>query len=487
MAFGILVIRVLNLFRISIVDIRIWRSGSVAVALALLLSGCESPQMQGTPFYTGEYEMSWGPVEDRINLWPLVYYREPVLSILWPLVELSGDYFAFRPFLSVYGLDEGKKVYNVLWPIAQFDRRTGSSRVFPLFWGKDYKTFFPLYWHCGHPFSLSGGYDRLIPLWWFDRDRGGYDAYLLGPFIHFKDRYSEKGWHVWPFMGSYASESSAYRFMLWPLGHQWSGQGGLQKGNTILPFYYYERDPSGSLFISLPYSRSHGTDGCGWQLIPPLFYHSMRHGGSRLLTPLYSCGRNTFGADTWSLLIPFYYTQKKDDERLLATLLGGFRKDKESLSWMAFPFLSGGRKCEREGEVWIAGPLGHASWDKDSRTHHVFPFYYLSADKSGSLFVSLPWSRGTRTDGSSWQLIPPLFYRFKGNDRSTLITPAYARGVQDGGKTRWHTALPLYYYRNAPDEKVLATLIGGIPDQFQRTALVDLSVTLWREERRGWR
>jgi len=43
--------------------------------LLLFFAGCATNAMKGTPFYTGEWEERTGPVEDRVALWPLVYYR----------------------------------------------------------------------------------------------------------------------------------------------------------------------------------------------------------------------------------------------------------------------------------------------------------------------------------------------------------------------------------------------------------------------------
>ena len=31
------------------------------------------------------------------HLWPLVYYRDPALSVLWPIGEKTDEHFAIRP------------------------------------------------------------------------------------------------------------------------------------------------------------------------------------------------------------------------------------------------------------------------------------------------------------------------------------------------------------------------------------------------------
>ncbi|MBR1870243.1 MAG: hypothetical protein IJ802_00255, partial [Kiritimatiellae bacterium] len=115
----------------------------LAVAAALLLGGCAMKEFSSTPFYTGKTVKFTAAPEERVNLWPLAYYREPVASVAWPLVSWGGDHFAVRPLYSRYGRE-----YNVLWPLAQFDTKYGNNRILPFFWGKDrYNSLFPLYFY----------------------------------------------------------------------------------------------------------------------------------------------------------------------------------------------------------------------------------------------------------------------------------------------------------------------------------------------------
>ena len=96
----------------------------------LLAGGCATEAMKGTPFFAGEFRQRQGPVEDRVNLWPLLYYRDPALSLLWPVGEyVRKEQLAVRPLFSVYHLDqpEGRE-WNVLWPIFQQDERSGDGR-----------------------------------------------------------------------------------------------------------------------------------------------------------------------------------------------------------------------------------------------------------------------------------------------------------------------------------------------------------------------
>ena len=124
-----------------------------AVGLSLL-SGCTMKEFSSTPFYEGNTVKYTGAVEDRINLWPVAYWREPVGSVAWPLVSFGSDHFALRPLYSQYkksGMGEYDE-YNVLWPIAQFDTDDRDYRIFPFFWGRDYSNhpyicLFPIAWY----------------------------------------------------------------------------------------------------------------------------------------------------------------------------------------------------------------------------------------------------------------------------------------------------------------------------------------------------
>jgi hypothetical protein len=151
---------------------------------AALLAGCANPDFKSTPYYTDDAGFNKGSDEDRVPLWPLVYYKNPALSVLWPFIEKTDEYFAIRPLMSAYSGVGEKDVYSFLWPIASFDGRSDENRVFPIFWGKDYFAAFPLYWHFGHPTGLDGGSDSFIPLWYYSKDRAGSDTYLLWPLIH---------------------------------------------------------------------------------------------------------------------------------------------------------------------------------------------------------------------------------------------------------------------------------------------------------------
>ena len=74
----------------------------LAVVALLESVGCHMREFSSTPLYSGSDVKFTGAVEDRVNLWPLAYWREPVGSIAWPLVSWGDDHLAFRPVYSQY-------------------------------------------------------------------------------------------------------------------------------------------------------------------------------------------------------------------------------------------------------------------------------------------------------------------------------------------------------------------------------------------------
>ena len=142
-----------------------------AMAALLAVAGCTTAQRKTTPFYHREAtgKGTSVPAEkvgsaakteaeratDRVNLWPVAYWRRPVGSVLWPLLTFSEDHWALWPLYSQFRQDgaDGKwDEFNVLWPWMQFDAKARNYRVFPVFWGHDETKGTP--------------YFGLVPLWW---------------------------------------------------------------------------------------------------------------------------------------------------------------------------------------------------------------------------------------------------------------------------------------------------------------------------------
>jgi hypothetical protein len=348
----------------------------LTVAALLSLVGCRTVYMKATPFYTGEYEKTEGPAEKRVNVWPLLYYRKPALSVLWPLGEVTDDHVAARPLVAVYKLDKDERQWRFLWPLAQFDFDTDRHRVFPVFWWDGGFTVFPLVWygrddHC-----------HLFPLWMHSKGSGGHDTWALWPIFRLKQEENEQGFHVWPLVGSYKEEDSSYNFAVWPLCQRW-------------------RDGEDSL----------------------------------LLTPVWSS--RTEGDSRWNCLFPLYYTStdtSKDEERLI-TLLVGRTRSGDRIRWMVVPAASSVAWGEDEKDIWALAPLAHFRWGGDNVQSHVAPLYLYDRDEN--LFVSPVFSRRKGDDDGFVNLLTFLGqYTYHSDGQRTLRVLPPLTGVSWGGGRR---------------------------------------------------
>ena len=249
----------------------------------LLLCGCQSPTMKGTPFYTGQYEGTSQAHTDRVNLWPLLYYRDPALSVLWPIFEVTDDHTAIRPLFSVYNKTEDKPIYNVLWPLTHFDTKNKNGHIFPVFWGKsqcaagpgcsrEYCVIFPLYWHLNDPFD-GDGVNALFPLWVWNVDNEEKEKRLdvLWPLYAKKTAPDEQLWRLWPIYGTHSRPNKDYRSRFWASGLvyrtddrdkawtglllgavSWKKQADQLIKTMVFPFYSWEKDDH---FYTLLYGR----------------------------------------------------------------------------------------------------------------------------------------------------------------------------------------------------------------------------------------
>ncbi len=353
-------------------------------ALLLLTGGCANPQMKGTPFFSGEYGTRKGPVEKRMNFWPLYYYRDPALSVLWPAFEWTDDHTAVRPLFSVYGLDRTNQQYNVLWPLAQVDRQTGNNRVFPVFWGEDHRVLFPLYWHSGEPFAGKAGHDAVFPL------------YVL----------------------RHASTNESSLFTPWPLVYNYANRATGEGRSMVFPCYWWSHDEDGSLLLSPLWMSGTDLDGSHWRSLLPLFYQTSNRTSSAFATLVWAQGRSE--SKDWRAVIPLCYWDNQKGT-LLSPLWATWQYHSNhvsfapwSLSWMT------SRPNRRE--LWLAAGLAHVNAGEKPGPHHVVPFYFRNAEGHILLTPLCGWNHdggdfcypftplaGVRTDHHRGSWVFPLY------------------------------------------------------------------------------
>lgn len=376
----------------------------VLAAAMLFLSGCSTTSMKGSPFYTAEYEQSEELDPQRINM-GVVYYREPVLHVLWPLMEFGPKYLAVRPVYSVYDRDTDHPVYNVLWPIARFDPGSEKYRIFPVYWGDEYFNLIPLYWHEGDPLS-GAGHNALLPLWMWNRGDDSHYLGILWPLYANYQYPNREGWWLWPAYGSTRKDDSQYHYYAWPFIHSYTNSTG--SGNLVIPLWYYGRRSDRNLFVSLPYSRS--------MAVEP-------------------------GAKSWDLALPLCYRSWVGD----------------SFRWVALPVLSWGKQGDDVSDNWFALGLGHLRKSPDSLNKHIIPIYLYSKDPELRRIYTLPWWSKKYADGTGWNALFPIYYHGRWDDASSFYSlPWFSKSDADG--SGWHTTIPLYLRTRSADRKALYTL-----------------------------
>ena len=407
------------------------RVGLLTVMASLVvISGCDSVEMKGTPLYTGEYSSPQSPPEERVNLWPLFYYHEPALSVLWPIGESTDDHFAVRPLYSVYKLNEERHAHNVLFPLSHFDFDEKIYWILPFAWGgekgREHGTLFPLVWwqkndfFCIFPVFWYAPNDHLalFPLFIRNRKDGGSDNHLLWPIMRWKNTNREKGWRVWPLVGSYTKGDKRRRYLLWPLCHESRNAARKSVSRVAFPLYF-----------------SNHRESRGWDLLLPVFWRS----------------RGPEGVHTF------------------VTPIIGYDKSPDHSTWSLVPLVSWFRRKAGRKDLWLLGPLAHFGWGEGRHVNHIAPLYYYS-NRSGTFWTLLAggnfsedrgffnvlgpvynhrWSKGGGWSHSA--LLSVLSVWNRGDSRGSRFWPLYSheRGKSDGRK-EGYVLWPLVNYRFGP-------------------------------------
>ena len=448
----------------------------LVMAGVVALSGCSTTSMKGTPLFSGEYEYNEGSAEDRIPFWPLLYYRDPVLTVLYPLMEFTPKHQAVRPVYFADDLDTDYPEYNVAWPLAKFEPGNDRYRIFPVYWGDDYFNVFPLYWHEGDPWGGTG-HNALFPLWVWSKGTRGSSLHLAWP-IYARHQYGTwNGWHLWPLYGEEKRGDSVDRFVGWPLIRAYKSPQ--ESGSWAFPLYAYNRNDVRTSFYSLPYSRSMATlpGAKSWDLALPIWYRSWSGADKQWsLIPALSWGRSDVDsvANRYALglagyrrapetkshyMLPFYYYQDDPTSTMLYTLpwwqkenadgtgfhalapvfYKGFGPDYSS--FYSFPWLSQKRA---DGSGWQTS----------------IPFFFRSYADDASAFYSPLWMSEKHPDGTAWQASFPFYYGATTADGSVRITPLYARKLHKDGSTAWKCYVPFVYFNEDYDAHFM-TPLGG--------------------------
>ena len=331
--------------------------------LLALAAGCRTSAMKGTPFFSGEHKGRVGPAENRVNLWPLVYWRDPALSVLWPIGEFADDRIAVRPLFSRYR-DKPDGPYtetNVLWPVSHFDAASGDYRVFPYFWGStwgggSYHVLFPFLWDFRHP-ERNAGCNAFFPLWIHDWDE---------------------------------SEGRSETDVLWPIFNRETSPA--KDYVRLFPLFGRRRN-----------LRDDRGDGFDWAL-----------------AGLVGRYKGTFAEAYWAA--PFFYRDVRGDELWTPLWAGSLGGDER---WWTVPLLLSGGRHDADGSDSLVVLLGGlAGWRRTDGSGHfgwLLPLWYR---ENGNLFT-LPYARWTSGDGTEHTWYTPLFGTLRGTHSGSWLFPLW--------------------------------------------------------------
>lgn len=226
--------------------------------LAAVLAGCKSKEMKSTPLYEGTDVKYVGDPRERVNLWPIAYWHNPVGSVVWPVVSFSDDLFALRPLYSQYKQDGASGAYdefNFLWPIAQADTKHNDYRFFPFFWGESgtkgeyYQAVFPLYFN-------GPNYNALLPLWCYHAKSDRWTFSTLAGLAGARKDKSERYRASWCFPLWYENSEGVLATTLFGYG---------KDSMWVFPIGYWDENS----FMSLLYSQGHyGKSDDTWWSVP---------------------------------------------------------------------------------------------------------------------------------------------------------------------------------------------------------------------------
>jgi hypothetical protein len=282
-----------------------FRAGCVRlVAIGLFaggaLAGCSTAAMKTTPLWDSEYETAVGPPEDRINIWPLFYYRNPAYSILWPLISVTPEGHAFVPFYEYAKPNDELRIgtiHQILPALAVFNGEEKYRRVLNFISDGEEKSFMavpiyfqdfdddfllivpafakgedwfwtPLYTHSKNLKGILGplffvhkdGDSRTaffpFPLFGYFK-RGPHTGFMALPLVYHRPREGGRTTNVGVFLFHQKKDGDEMRTnFLWPLGA--AGHAEDEKWNRLIPLWYSKTDEKGARFISLPFTRIEG-------------------------------------------------------------------------------------------------------------------------------------------------------------------------------------------------------------------------------------
>ncbi len=413
----------------------------VGVLAGPLIGGCSQYALQSSPLWDAGEPAAPARADDRVNLWPLLYWREPTLSVLWPLITLTAEGHAIMPLYEYRRQQRHLRLGTVHpWVPAAVDWHAGLGRyrVLNARWDAGRRQFvvLPLYSHRlgpdGHLLLAPLLYRNRHGLWtpavtWRDDLKGAlgplfcrsgasgrYTYHAPFPLVAWWRHPDRRGVRAWPLF-DWQADSGMRRLRLGvvPMATDQHGPTGLVMGgwardqdgacrrHWLMPFWYSWRTPSQRSFFSLPWTRL-AWDRGSFTSVCALAYLDIRGEGERhrsLLWPVAHCWRGPRSAD--HAVLPLYLTRR-----------------------------------EANGDRgFYSAPI---SWSADGTMRNVGVILFHHRRKAGGYYTTLLWPLAHRwkSDRSTGSALVPVYYQRRGSDGERLVlTPlaAYTRDSEHWG------------------------------------------------------
>lgn len=444
---------------------------TIALLLAAtiaLTTGCSRYTLTSAPIWDSESHPPQGPVENRVNLWPIVYWRDPALSVLWPFYTATEQGNALMP-LYEYRKDELMLRLITIHPdfpsAATFNSEKRYTRVlntvvdannkhlafFPLYWQnygpKPWELLLPVYFH-----NENGVWTPIVT--WRDNLKG-----VLGPvFCQYRDQY----------------------YAPWPLVAWWA-DNTVQHAHAFPLFYYNHK---GVYYLEYTMAGLIGRDDAS-QWVFPLWIHKNDGGNYNIfLAGLGGVTKGDNRSASWLIPLWFSHTEGNESEFLSLPYNRVSRSNRivENALFNGYVSITHG-KDQYRSVLW---PIAH-QWDKHySSGNSILPFYmystangidsfysplvsmksdgslknfglilYHESNARGKHYASALWPVAQwwgDDKGASGRMVLPLCYESKTPGKHTIITPVGASSR--GGDLEYTNILgPLYYDRAKPSAK----------------------------------
>jgi len=143
-----------------------------------------------------------------------------------------------------------------------------------------------------------------------------------------------------------------------------------------------------------------------------------------------------------SHLLPLYYRDAAT-RSLYSLAMARWTDTRGRRATLVPPLLSMYQAGPDRRDLWVAGPLAHASWGEHAGSSHVFPFFYRDPGKATVTPLCATWTSGTRR---TW-LYPPALSRYVRDGERRRLDLLLGLGSEKwGGGERSGYFLPLYLH-----------------------------------------